>query len=85
MQQLTRISDEAIEIGDFLTDQQLADLVGVTPRTTLRWRRDGGGPAFTRAGHRRVLYLRSDVMTWLASNSYKTLAAETAARRGRRE
>ena len=33
-----RRSDRADEPGEFLTDAQLADMLGVTTRTTLRWR-----------------------------------------------
>ena len=29
------------ETSEFLSDQQLAEMLGVTTRTTLRWRRDG--------------------------------------------
>ena len=43
---------------EFLTDAQLCGLLHLDPRTTLRWRADGGGPAFIRAGSRRVLYRR---------------------------
>ena len=65
--------------GDYLTDAQLTKLVHVTSRTTLRWRRDGGGPAFIRCGARRVLYSRSAVDAWLASRSFAHLAAEAVA------
>jgi predicted DNA-binding transcriptional regulator AlpA len=62
---------------EFLTDLQLADMLRVTPRTLLRWRRDGDGPQFVRAGARRLLYRRSDVLTWIDANTHATLAAET--------
>ena len=64
---------------EYLTDAQLAKALHVTTRTTLRWRRDGGGPAFTRCGARRVLYSRSAVDAWLASRSFAHLAAEAVA------
>ena len=68
------------EDGEFLSDLQLADLLGVTTRTTLRWRRDGAGPNYIRAGLRRVLYRRADVLAWAASRTFPTLAAEAVAR-----
>jgi hypothetical protein len=68
------------EAGEFLSDQQLADMLGVTTRTTLRWRRDGVGPMYIRAGLRHVLYRRADVLAWAASRTYSTLAAETVAK-----
>jgi excisionase family DNA binding protein len=70
------------ESGDFLSDQQLAELLGVTTRTTLRWRRDGDGPKYVRAGLRRVLYRRADVLAWAASRTFPTLAAEAVAKTG---
>lgn len=68
------------EIGEFLSDQQLADMLGVTTRTTSRWRRDGAGPKYIRAGPRRILYRRVDVLTWAEANTFATQAAETVAR-----
>jgi predicted DNA-binding transcriptional regulator AlpA len=68
------------ESGEFLSDQQLADMLGVTTRTTLRWRRDGAGPSYVRAGLRRVLYRRSDVLAWAAARTFPTLAAESVAK-----
>ena len=73
---------QAHEAGEFLSDQQLADMLGVTTRTTLRWRRDGGGPKYIRAGPRRVLYRRSDVLAWAAARTFPTLAAEAVAGQG---
>ena len=55
--------------AEFLTDAQLCELLHVDARTTLRWRRDGGGPKYVRAGLRRVLYRRDDVLAWAAANS----------------
>ncbi len=66
--------------GEFLSDQQLADMLRVTTRTTLRWRRDGAGPNYIRAGLRRVLYRRTAVLAWAASRTFPTLAAEAVAR-----
>ena len=68
------------EAGEFLSDQELADMLGMTTRTTLRWRRDGTGPKYVRAGLRRVLYRRTDVPAWAASRTFPTLAAEAVAR-----
>ena len=68
------------EIGEFLTDQQLADMLDVTTRTTLRWRREGVGPRYVRAGLRRILYSRADVLAWAAGRTFVHLAAEAVAR-----
>jgi hypothetical protein len=61
----------------------LADMLGVTTRTTLRWRRDGGGPRYVRAGLRGVLYRRADVLAWAVARTFPTLAAEAVAGHGR--
>jgi excisionase family DNA binding protein len=66
---------------ELLTDQQLCELLNVTPRTSLRWRRDGRGPRFIRVGVRRVAYRRRDVDTWLSARTFDHRAAEAAARR----
>ena len=66
----------AYEAGEFLGARQLAELLGVTTRTTLRWRRDGGGPNYIRVGLRRILYHRADVAAWVAGRKFATLAAE---------
>ncbi len=74
---------QANEAGEFLSDRQLAELLDVTTRTTLRWRRDGGGPNFIRVGARRILYRRADVLAWAAARTFMTLAAEAKAGIGR--
>lgn len=71
--------EQGHQAGEFLSDQQLAEMLGVTTRTTLRWRRNGGGPKYIRAGLRRVLYYRADVLAWIATRTFRTLAAEAMA------
>ncbi len=63
---------------EFLSDAQLAELLKVTNRTTARWRNDGEGPPFIRAGARRVLYRRVDIDAWLIIRTHKHRAAEAA-------
>jgi hypothetical protein len=61
---------------EFLTDGQLCEILKVSPRTTLRWRRDGAGPRFIRAGRHRILYRAADVNTWLSTQTFTHRAAE---------
>ena len=42
----------------------LAAVLGISPRTIERWRIEGFGPPFMKAG-RRVLYRECDVEAWL--------------------
>jgi predicted DNA-binding transcriptional regulator AlpA len=61
---------------EFLSDAQVCGLLHVTSRTTARWRTDGGGPVFVRAGGRRVLYRRVDLDSWISSRTFAHRAAE---------
>ena len=47
-----------------LTQQQLADLFGVSWKTIERWRHEGTGPAWVRVGQ-GVRYQPYDVKAWL--------------------
>lgn len=66
--------------AEYLTDAQICSLLHVNARTTMRWRRDAGGPAFVRVGDRRILYRRSDVEVWLANRTFPHRAAEAYAK-----
>ena len=70
------MQESETQVGDFLSDSQLCAMLRVTPRTTARWRVEGNGLPFVRAGARRVLYRRSDVDLWLASQTFPHRAAE---------
>jgi predicted site-specific integrase-resolvase len=57
-----------------VTQSRLADLLAVSERTLERWRVEGIGPAYVKAG-RRVLYRMEDVENWL-SNSRRRSTSE---------
>ena len=59
---------------EFLTQKQLAELLHQSLRTIERWRTDGEGPVFTKAG-RRVLYRQSDIDEWLNQRRFADIAA----------
>lgn len=65
--------------GEFLTDSQVCEMLHVGSRTTMRWRRDGDGPAFVRAGPRRILYRKHDVLAWATARTFAHRAAEAVA------
>lgn len=52
-----------IPTTEFLNTYEAARFLGLSPRTLERLRVDGGGPRFRKFG-RRVLYGRSDLLTW---------------------
>ncbi len=54
-----------------LTQQRLSDLIDVSGRTLERWRVEGSGPVFCRAG-RKVLYRLEDVDAWLIASRRKS-------------
>ena len=52
--------------GDhLLTYDELAAWLAVHPATVRRWCADGTGPRAMRAGQRRVVFRKSDVIEWL--------------------
>ena len=50
-----------------LTQKRLSELIDVSERTLERWRVEGSGPIFCRAG-RKVLYRQQDVDGWLTAS-----------------
>ena len=59
----------------FLTTQELAALLRISPRTVESWRYKSDGPKFHRIG-RRALYADSDVREWLAEFRQESTSAE---------
>lgn len=53
-------------LSEYLTDQELAAELKISPRTLARWRRLREGPPIVKIG-RRVAYRRTSVREWLAS------------------
>lgn len=52
----------------YLTTEEVAAMLHLSKATLERWRRQGDGPPFVRAGRRRVLYPADGVDRWLADN-----------------
>ena len=51
--------------SDLLTPEQVADFLGMSPRTLSAWRyKRRGGPAWCKCGS-LVRYRKADVITWL--------------------
>lgn len=42
-----------------------AELLGLAPRTLMRWRVERSGPTFIRIGNRSVRYRPSDLDAWI--------------------
>lgn len=51
----------------YMNQDQVAEFLGISPRTLEDWRYKGGGPPYRKIG-RCVRYLRSQVIEWVESN-----------------
>lgn len=54
-----------------LSQQEVADHLGVTIRTLQRWRAAGMAPPHYQVGPRRLGYDRRDVVSWIAARRVK--------------
>jgi predicted DNA-binding transcriptional regulator AlpA len=68
------------EAKRYLDEAAAAQVLNLSRRTLQRWRADGCGPGFIRAGVRRVLYDAAEIERWAAARTYPHRAAELAAR-----
>lgn len=60
-------SERSIRMGEYLTTQEVADLLRTPAETVRYWRHVGKGPrSFKIPGGRRVLYARDDVERFIA-------------------
>ncbi len=66
------------ETKRYLDEAAASRLLNLSPRTLQRYRQDGDGPRFIRAGHRRVLYDPDALDAWLKSRTFDSRAAELA-------
>ena len=64
----------------FLTQDEAAKLLRISPRTLERYRVAGSGPRFVKAG-RRVLYRHADLETWTEANTFASTSEVDRARR----
>ena len=64
-----------MRLSQLLNQKAAADLLNVSERTLERWRVEGSGPPFMKAG-RRVLYRESDIEAWLNASKV-TSTSET--------
>jgi predicted DNA-binding transcriptional regulator AlpA len=61
-----------------LTQEQVAAMLQVSPRTLEDWRLRGGGPPFVKASRRCVRYPRAQLEAWIDS---RTVGSTTEADR----
>jgi predicted DNA-binding transcriptional regulator AlpA len=64
------------EMKRYLDEAAVARFLNVSSRTLQRWRVEGGGPQFIRAGARRVLYDAMEIERWVMAHTFPHRAAE---------
>jgi len=66
-----RCLDAAAQPQRYLTNDEAAEYLRLSPRTLEKQRVIGGGPRFRKFG-RRVMYAVADLDTWAADRSFET-------------
>lgn len=72
----------SIDLGDLLTNEQTADLLGIRPNTLEVWRCNAKGPPFIKLGTHPsspIRYQRSRVMAWIEANTHQSTSSYSAA------
>jgi excisionase family DNA binding protein len=59
----------------YLTQSQVAEILGVSARTLEMWRVRGGGPQYRKLGARCVRYTLADIEAWISARTTTTAAA----------
>jgi predicted DNA-binding transcriptional regulator AlpA len=54
-------------LGQFLTEQEVSAITGISVKTLQKWRLFGRGPKYLKVGGRAVRYAISDLEDWLAA------------------
>jgi len=72
-----------MEPNSFMPTGEVAQLLHISTKTLERWRVEGTGPVFRKAG-RKVLYALADIETWLNANAF-TSTSEAKSKGGRDE
>lgn len=57
---------------EYLTERQLAEILGVGVSTLQQWRYAGRGPHYVKLGPRMVRYARADVDRWRELQTVRT-------------
>ena len=68
-------ASHSVQTETYLTNNEAAELLKISPRTLERLRVTGTGPSFLKAGtgkHSRVLYKHSEIVPWQENNSYQS-------------
>ena len=69
--------------NDLLTDEQVAELSGVKPKTLANWRCKGVGPKFVKVGA-TIRYRPEDLQAFIASRVFQSTTEYAVHRAGQR-
>ena len=60
------------ELSPLLHQNEVAEYLGIEPRTLELWRSQGRGPSFIRLGYRSIRYRFSDVVKYLETKQVES-------------
>ena len=66
----------SVEVSGYLNEVELAELLGLSPRTLQNWRLKGEGPPFGKFG-RSVRYSVATVAAWVAGRERSSTSASS--------
>jgi predicted DNA-binding transcriptional regulator AlpA len=69
--------EQSVPTRVYLTQDEVAAVLRLSPRTLERHRLAGTGPAYVKLG-RKVVYKRSSVEAWAAANTFTSTSAAEA-------
>jgi hypothetical protein len=76
-----RLQSRGYSMSGFFDEKRLSEHLLIPRRTLQRWRATGDGPAFIRAGERRILYRAEAVDEWAKAREHRHRAAEMVAQK----
>ena len=65
MQNSTNLDERGAKGQQLLRQQEVAQILNLSPRTLEAWRHRGGGPRYLMLTPRCVRYRRADLVTWI--------------------
>lgn len=79
MNRITSNAPRVAALPIMLKTDEVAEMLGVAPRTLEDWRCRGGGPPYVSVSRRCVRYRLRDVETWLEARNRTSTSAPLAA------
>ena len=61
------------ENSKWLTTQELADYIAMSPEQLELWRRENYGPCYLKLGKRKVIYPKTAIADFIVANPIKTM------------